>query len=103
MRIDEEEEMTLRTLYEEANDTDTDESWQNVRSFYDKLGRKYNFDPKRVMINTRGEVTKRAYESIYVVYNSALGEPIASYRSKRDALEHTMQDMKYHWKEIGLN
>jgi len=102
MRINELEEARLRELYEQANDKDDDPSWQLIRSYYDTLGKKYGFDPRRVMINTKGEVTKRSYETVYVVHDSAKSVPIAVYRTKQQAMEHSMNEPTLHWDEVGL-
>lgn len=102
MKINELEENRLRELYEQANETDNDASWQLVREYYKQLGKKYSFDPRRVMINTKGEVTKRSYETVYVVHDSAQALPIAVYRSKTQAMEHSLESPTLHWDECGL-
>jgi hypothetical protein len=102
MKINELEESRLRELYEQANENDDDQSWQLVRDYYKLLGKKYGFDPRRVMINTKGEVTKRSNEAVYVVFDSKQGIPVAVYRSKKQAMEHTMTEGYLHWDEVNL-
>ena len=102
MRINELEENKLRNLYEQANEEDTPEAWQDVRDYYKELGKKYGFKPERVMIDTNGEVRNRSNESVYVVFDSRQAIPIAVYRSKKEAMEHTMSRMEYHWDEVNM-
>jgi hypothetical protein len=103
MRITEQEEHHLRELYEKANESNDVQDWYNIRIYYKELGKKYGFDPRRVMINTRGEITKKSYQTIYVIYDSTTGVPVTAYYSKRDAMEHTYKEMSHHWEEVGLN
>jgi hypothetical protein len=103
MRITEIEEEELRAYYDTANEEDTDEAWHDVRNYYNQLGKKYGFDPRRVMINTKGEVTKISEHTIYVVYSVKTGVPIQSYYSKGKALEHSMDDEDLLVQEINLS
>lgn len=102
MRINEIEEAKLRLLYEVANEKDTPEAWQDVRNYYSELGRKYGFNPRQVMINTKGEVTRRSYQTIYVVVNRNTADAVNAYHDKETAMEHAMESDDLQWSEVGL-
>lgn len=102
MRINEIEEEQLRAYYETANESDTDESWADVRAYYNQLGKKYGFDPKRVMINTKGEVTRMSANTIYVVSNVEIGVPTAAFYSKEKAINMAKSSNSLNWDEIEL-
>jgi len=109
MRINEFEENELRELYKVANTTDADKDWQAVRTYYETLGTKYGFDPHRVQIDTKGEVTSNEGRSIFVVYGYDYKKDgnvsirlVCAYGRKQDAMKHCFNDSEHSWQEIGL-
>ena len=48
----------LQDLYNIANVINGDDNWADIDKFFEELGKKYNFDPKDVYINTNGRIFK---------------------------------------------
>jgi len=55
--ITEEEHSKLKEAYTLANSTDSDKDWIKVAGIYNRLGKKYHFNPDKVTIDMRGNVS----------------------------------------------
>jgi len=61
MRLTEEETKHLAELYERANISDDDHTWDMVNLYFEKLGRKYEFKPEEYVIDTIGNINRVKY------------------------------------------
>lgn len=103
MKINEFEEQHLRELYTIANELDTDEAWKDVRDYYSELGEIYDFDPRRVMISTNGEISNRSYTTIYIVVDTRSGLPVEARYDKKSAENLASKGDGYIVEPVGLN
>ncbi len=55
--ITEDEHDELKQAYTIANSTDKDNDWKKVADIYNGLGKKYHFNPDKVTIDLRGNVS----------------------------------------------
>lgn len=58
MKIEKSEAQHLAILWDRANKSLDQSNWNLVESYYKKLGRKYNFDHRKVSISTAGYVNE---------------------------------------------
>ena len=103
IKITEAEEFELRQAYTTANIENTVDSIEAIRILYRHLGKKYGFNPRKVTINTKGEVRPITKETIYVVYyDENGGDVVMATRDKVKALEEELAHDGYQMKEVPL-
>jgi hypothetical protein len=103
MKINEFEEQHLRELYTIANEMDTDQSWKDVRDYYNELGEIYGFDPRRVMISTNGTISNRSFTTIYIIVDTLKGLPVEAFYDKKTAEDLASKGKDYIVEPVGLN
>jgi len=53
-----EEVSILTQLYKVANEINTDDKWEDINLYFEEMGIKYKFNPRKFYISTDGEILK---------------------------------------------
>jgi len=98
-----EETEKLRFLYEQANKTDDQVDRQKLKDFLDQLGEKYQYEPQRVGIDTKGNVNLLSEEIVFVVIDIQQNNIVKVFQSKKKAMTFAAKSpIKYNVIEVEL-